>query len=286
MAVYLARPAAAVLMAIALSAPAQAQPAKSWKFNAGATPELSVENVTGSIDVQGGAGTETVIEADVTGGDEADRARWTFEVTGSGSTVSARVCCGPCNGGSNCSNRSQVDLRVRVPAGCKLVARAVSADVRVQGLSGDPRIETVSGDVKLSGGRQATVKTVSGDLKAERLGGLTVETVSGDVTLQATGGETRARTISGDVDWIGTCGSGCRITAKSTSGDLHLRLAPSSSAALKFRSTSGDLKDSFGATGVSGKTGPGGGTVSTTIGGGAGAIEFSSISGDLRLTKQ
>ena len=268
-----------------LLVPASAVAQRQWKFSAGGTPEVTVENVAGSIAVQGGAGTETVVEASVGGGDEAERARWVLDVTGSGSAVRARACCGPCDTkGQSCSGKVQVDFKVKVPSGGRLAVRSVSGDVDVQGVTGDHRIQTTSGDMRLVGGRQVTVKTVSGDLKAEQLAALTVETVSGDVAARAVSGEIKARTVSGDVEWAGTCAAGCRVSVNTTSGDLRAHLTPASSCEIRFRSTSGDLENAVGAA-VSGQRGPGGGEQRARLGGGQGSIDYSSVSGDLRLTR-
>jgi DUF4097 and DUF4098 domain-containing protein YvlB len=117
-------------------------------------------------------------------------------------------------------------------------------------------------------------------VKVDGAGNINAESVSGDLTLRSTGSSLRAHTVSGDIDWSGTCGAGCKLDVNTVSGDLTVRAAGQSSFQVSYQTRSGDFKDGFG-TGVAGSRGG----VRARVGKGDGALSFQSISGDLRLQK-
>ena len=85
---------------------------------------------------------------------------------------------------------------------------------------------------------------VSGDVVVENaLGEVRLRTVSGDAQVSQNGaGASKLEygTTSGDLDWAGACRAGCRIEARSMSGDVKLRLTPDSSFDVRYVSHSGD----------------------------------------------
>lgn len=117
--------------------------------------------------------------------------------------------------------RSQsAHLRIGVPAGTALTARAGSADVSASTPLGRCRILTGSGDVDLIGAEDLDVTTGSGSVSARVLtgSGARITSGSGDV-------------VVGEAD--------CPITAKSGSGDLLVRSLRA--ADLRASSGSGDI---------------------------------------------
>ena len=106
------------------------------------------------------------------------------------------------------------DIRIKVPAECRLDLVSVSGDIKVRNCSGSFGLKNVSGDVDLAdfkGTVQATI--VSGDLDLLRVSGdLTVESKSGDIGFEPAG-EFEGQLIS-------------------KSGDIELRLRPDADVVL------------------------------------------------------
>jgi hypothetical protein len=245
-----------------------ADPPKTWRFTTGATPEITVENVAGSIVVEGGA-SEVRVEAL---GDNLND--WIVEAQGDANGVRVKARC------KDHSCRSSVALRLKAPAGSRLSLHGVSSDVTATGIKGAQKIQTTSGDVKVSGAGGLSLKTVSGDVKVDGASGVTAESVSGDLMLQAAGAQIKAHTVSGDVQWNGTCGAGCRLEVNTVSGDLMVRAAAASSFQVDFQTRSGDFTDGLGTGASGGRDG-----VRTRVGKGEGSVSFKSVSGDLRLQR-
>ena len=223
------------------------------------------------------------VEATKRGGDSEEQARLIVEAKSDGQGVQVRVCCGRCDGsGESCRGRVEVDIVVRAPAQSRLTVHGVSTDVFASGLTGDHEISTVSGDVEVSGSRELRLKTVSGDVNVNGAAGLKLNTVSGDLKASNVRGETQFHSVSGDVEWKGACGAGCRIEGETTSGDARLVVAPSSSFELEFESRSGDYRDEVGTTISSREKHPT--RVRARAGKGEGRVEFQSVSGDLSLS--
>jgi hypothetical protein len=268
----------------ALAAPAAGAP-QTWKFSAGTSPRVRIDNIAGKIQVQPSSDGQVHVEATKRGGDQGDRDRMTVQVTGQAQAVEARVCCGPCSdqGDNNCPGRVEVDFVVRAPAASRLVLKGVSTDVTASGIAGDHEVNTVSGDVQISGSRDLRLNTVSGNAKVDGATAVKLNTVSGDLQASNVRGEMDFHSVSGDIEWRGACAAGCRIEAETTSGDLHLALGAQSSFELEFESRSGDYEDAIGTTVSSRDRDPT--RVRAKAGRGEGRIEFRSVSGDLELTR-
>ena len=127
-------------------------------------------------------------------------------------------------------------IRLRVPAGSGVDVRSQSGDVRVRDLGGEAKVRSLSGDLSVTGAVGADVRSVSGDVRVEGAGNMRVKTVSGDLEVRELRAGAPATSIelestSGDVNWSGSCGAGCRLTAGTVSGDLRLSLDPKSAFA-------------------------------------------------------
>jgi DUF4097 and DUF4098 domain-containing protein YvlB len=127
-------------------------------------------------------------------------------------------------------------------------------------VNGDVQAETVSGDVaiRLDGPTGLAVKTVSGDAIVDggRVERFTYTTTSGDlrITSELGNGPHAIATVSGDA--IVTTRNGIRVSAQTVAGDLSSDLPHTSegragrrslivgdgTAAVQFRSVSGDLR--------------------------------------------
>jgi hypothetical protein len=163
------------------------------------------------------------------------------------------------------------DLEIRMPPGCRLEIGAVSADVRVEGITGELTVESVSGDIDLDvlpreleigtvsgeidligGAPEMIVGSVSGDIVIDRIpDGLVVdleaETVSGDLVI---GGATftacRLNTVSGEIEFLGRLDDDGEYTFNSHSGDVDLRLVGEINARFDLSTYSGEIDSDFG----------------------------------------
>lgn len=137
---------------------------------------------------------------------------------------------------------------IRVPTGCALSVRAVSADLRCAGRYRTATIGTASGQVYVGTvDGELDVTAMSGGIRADRVGGAAhVNSASGNVRLASAGGQVTAHTASGDIDLGDLAGSAHLIT---TSGGVTIGTARA--GALRIRTMSGDVKAGVAAgTGV------------------------------------
>lgn len=172
---------------------------------------------------------------------------------------------------------------VIVPSGSSLEVTTASGDVSVGGEVGAVRLTSTSGDVRATAAGDAEVTTTSGDVTLTAGGArVRVRSVSGSarVVQRAAAPEAELETASGDLEWSGGCGRGCRLGARSVSGDVRLTLGPASDFSLRFTTASGELADAIG-TGAA--IPEGGGPATGRRGAGDGAIEVTTTSGALAL---
>ncbi len=174
-------------------------------------------------------------------------------------------------------------VELTVPRGTALDLDTSSGDVGVVGVGGTVRVHTASGDVALSDARAVDVHTASGDVALHAVDGeMRVHTASGDVLADARGEASVVdlETTSGEVRWTGLCRAGCRLDARSTSGDVALGFASGSGFAVRYETASGDLDDALH-TGVLAASH---GTTAGRFGDAAGAVSVRTTSGGLALS--
>ncbi|MEO8016408.1 MAG: DUF4097 family beta strand repeat-containing protein [Pseudomonadota bacterium] len=223
------------------------------KVAAGATGEVVISNVSGSIDVRGWDRNEVQVTGTL--GRDVER----IDVDSSGGRTMVKVVLPRGN-----SHDGDADIEVSVPKGSSVEVTAVSADVSSRGVLGTQRLKSVSGEVTADiAGDESEVRSVSGDVtvrgsgKALSLrvasvsgslditntaGKLDVVTVSGDARLQL--GETsevRGRTTSGDLELRGKLTRDGRVDVEGVSGDITLRLSAPDGLSTEIESFSGDI---------------------------------------------
>ncbi len=158
-------------------------------------------------------------------------------------------------------------LKLKVPAGIKLKAEAVSADIKVRGLKGEVEAASVSGDITLDvASARVEAQSVSGDIVLQApTTEARVETVSGDVTLRGGKGEVRsesvsgavsveardvrrleAKSVSGDLTFDLQLGKGAEVSVETLSGEVEMTLPSLPDIDLDIETFSGDLESAFG----------------------------------------
>lgn len=183
-------------------------------------------------------------------------------------------------------------LRLEVPWGTNVELTSASGDVMVHDTGGSVRLRTASGEVKLRKVGNVEVMSVSGDVVVENaLGEVRLRTVSGDAQVSQSGnGATKLEygTTSGDLDWAGTCRAGCRIEARSMSGDVKLRMTPDSSFDVRYVSHSGDFADDLKMQTIdrSESQHGSGSSVHARYGKDEGLVEVQTFSGDLHVARK
>jgi hypothetical protein len=251
----------------------------SWNGRIAAGNTVRINNLAGTINVErSGSG-----QVEVTGqkvyrrGDPADVR---FEVVPEGGNVT--ICAiwyeGRCTeNGPKSGNRRDDDDRnndvsvtftVRLPAGVKLEASGVSADVNVTGATAGVSANSVSGNVILN--------DITGDIR--------VNSVSGDVKVTgASTGAIHANSVSGDVE-IGVdqlTGSG-DLEFSTVSGDVEITLPANLDATVEMSTLSGELKSDFPMT-MQGETRRR--NIEARIGSGGRLLKFHSVSGNVTLRR-
>ena len=191
------------------------------------SPRLYVELQSGDLLVTGGADGRVSVEVTGPDADEVSVEQRDDEVR-----VVARRRTGFFGFGS--------DVRVvaEVPAGCQLLTRTGSADVRARADLGPVEVATGSGSVQLGGSTgDVSIKSGSGSVEiTDARGDVDVKTGSGDVAIGEATGTVRVGTGSGSVTVTHAAGT---ASLKSGSGDLTVREA---AADLSLSAASGDLR--------------------------------------------
>lgn len=146
-------------------------------------------------------------------------------------------------------NDVRIDLEVSVPMNLQVSANSVSGDISMTGATGDVRANTVSGDVKLDRLRASSVNANS---------------VSGDV-------EVSIQEFTGRGD----------LSFQSVSGNITLDLPRQLDADLSMSTVSGGINSDFAMTVGDGRMDRR--SVRATIGRGGRKLDFSTVSGSVRL---
>ncbi len=218
----------------------------------GASGQLDLANVSGTIIVTAGPGDEVKIEAVKRGRGDTDAeaktqlTNVTVEITEHPGRLDVRA---RYKEGERHVNAS-VDYTVTAPAGTRVTVRSVSGDISVTGTKGDLDVESVSGDVTIAeAGRLSRAKTVSGDVDikgAATDGSLDVSSVSGDVVARSVKARRiEAGTVSGNAELSdATCEA---ATMKSVSGDVTFNGPLARAGRYEFKSHSGDVRLVVGA---------------------------------------
>lgn len=131
-------------------------------------------------------------------------------------------------------------FEVQVPAGTRVLARAMSGDVSVRGTRSDVEARTLSGDVDVQDATTLLAESVSGGVRASRIAGRTgASSVSGDVELSDIGGDVHAESTSGEI-WLSNIRARL-VRAESVSGGIEFSGTIDRAGRYEFTSHSGDI---------------------------------------------
>jgi hypothetical protein len=269
------------LCAVSSVAPAQARNTDdfSWSGRVPAGGSLRIRNLAGSINVERSSSGQV----EVTGRKEyrrGDPADVRFEVVPQGNDVT--ICAiwfegncvdgqeksGPRRDDDNRNNDVSVIFTVRLPAGVRLDASGVSADINIKGVTAGVSANSVSGDV--------VIDDVSGDIK--------LNSVSGDVKVTgASTGSIKANSVSGDVILtVDQLTGSDALEFNTVSGNVDITLPANLDATVTMSTVSGELKSDFPMT-MQGEQRSR--NVEARIGAGGRSLKFHSVSGDVILRR-
>ncbi len=234
---------------------------RTFELSPGASVEVS--SISGPVEVEVTNSGVAEVHIVRTGRSQADLACAPMTVEGSASRLVIRT-----EQSRKCRNsHRQESVRLRLPASVNFKASSVSGDVRVGRLEGEVRLSSISGDVRVEG--------ASGLLDAS--------SISGRVNVDHATGVVQLSSISGSVlvaiAELGETG----ISASSISGDLEFRFTGPVNADVRVDSISGRVRNDTPDMTVS-KVGES--SFRGRLGAGGAPITLSSISGDVRFTRQ
>jgi DUF4097 and DUF4098 domain-containing protein YvlB len=247
-------------------------------FSVGDGASLDVRNVAGRVTVR--KADEPVVRVHaVKHGRPGDIERTRVELRQEGNAVYAETRKDE-PGGSMCA----VDYDIVVPFGCTLRLHTVSADVDAHGTGASGELETVSGAiaaVEMSG--EVRITTVSGAVTARNLdGALTLHTTSGGAGVTASRLESfDIHTVSGMIRIETPLFPDGRYAVQSVSGDLHLAVPEGTGITVSVHSVSGGISSELPA----GIRKVGFGDWRGEISGGGAALDMSTVSGSVRITR-
>jgi DUF4097 and DUF4098 domain-containing protein YvlB len=235
-------------------------------FKVGAGASLDIYTLAGTIVVEGAPGDEIVINAVKRVRAPAADARALMD----GIVIEANETAGRVEVRTGMRRAKYgnvwVDYTVQVPFGAAVSARSLAGDIKVVNVRGDVQIEctsgtaeanltpslvrvkSISGDILLNdAGSSGTLaaSTVSGRLVAKGLKARALEftSISGDVVLLDVISErVQARTVNGEVEFLGGLSKSGRYEFVSHSGDIRLRLTMTSGFELSATTFSGDVR--------------------------------------------
>lgn len=167
--------------------------------------------------------------------------------TWDGDTLTISVDCPGWSFGRECT----VDYALDVPAPVRVEGDLSSGDVTLEGLAGAARVATTSGDIRVRGftGDSLDVRSTSGDLVMDNL-------ATASLKATATSGDLRAAFTEPPTDVDASCTSGdvtltlprssmtYRVHLEATSGDLDSDLTSTDggTGSISARTTSGDVR--------------------------------------------
>jgi DUF4097 and DUF4098 domain-containing protein YvlB len=198
---------------------------------------VEIDNVAGSIDVQGWDKPEVAVTGTI--GKDVER----VDVTGDGNRTSIRVVLP--RGMHWGMHDGEARLVIHVPTNSSVSASLVSSDLKLSAVHGALELRTVSGNISGEGGGDLRANDVSGDIHFTAMGAkrIEVKAISGNIVL--TGGNTdiEASSVSGDAHL--TLGTVSRARFKTVSGNISAKLAAASDAQIDGESVSGDIRLDF-----------------------------------------
>lgn len=197
-----------------------------------------------------------------------------------------------------------VHYKLWIPEMASLKVKSVSGDISAEKVGGTLELGAVSGDIDVTkAGRGAECSSVSGDVRLVEITGdvhlksvsgeIDVEQVKGSVEAESVSGKillkgvsmaktVKAKTVSGDIRYLGGILPEGRCTLKTHSGDIEVEIPVDSGFDFEAQTFSGDIRSDFQLE-VTGKFSPR--EIRGVVNKGGASLSLSTFSGDIKLRK-
>lgn len=196
-----------------------------------------------------------------------------------------------------------VDFEITVPAYLDVELSGVETDMSVVGTAGDVSVETVDGSVVIRGGRgfiharshdgELRVEGASGEIEVNASsGGIWISDVNGDVAAESVNGDIElrnidgrrvtARTVNGEVTFIGAVHDGGRYQLSTHDGDVTASIPEGTNATVSVANFNGDFETRFPIL----LRGGAGYKFDFILGDGSAVLVLEAFSGDVFLLRQ
>ena len=268
---------------------------------AGAKGVVSIENMLGSVTVEGWDRKEVEVTGTLGKGPER------LDVESEGDRTRIEVVWPDHDREWSHQKTEDTDLTIQVPRGSEVRIEGVNLDVEVSDLDGPVRAETVNGGIRVGGSPESIdVSTVNGGIHVSAsTGTLEAETVNGGIMLSGVKGDVQASTVnggiviqggevdklevstvSGDIQFEGDVSRQGSLDISSHSGTVTLTLPGNVSADFDVSTFSGTIRNDFGPEAKRKDRYAPGMELNFRTGDGDTDIEVSSFSGSVNLRKQ
>lgn len=266
-------------------------------LDAAADGEVTISNVSGSVEVRGWSRRQVEVTGELGSGVE----ELIFERDRDDVLIKVKLY-------RNSSRNGSAQLVINVPEASSLNINTVSADIDVSDVKGDLRLQSVSGDIETGAfGAEVDIESVSGDIEVvgdNQVASSRLHSVSGDIEVENLSGEIRSETVNGEINVIN--GSFKRISGNTVNGDMvfRVRLLDAGrmdietingavdvefdgdvSARIDIETFNGAIRNCFGPEAVRTSKYAPGRELSFTEGGGSGRITINTLNGSVRLCK-
>ncbi len=266
-------------------------------LDAAADGDVTISNVSGSVEVRGWSRNQVEVTGELGSGVE----ELIFERDDDEVVIKVKI-------RRNSSRNSSAELVINVPEASSLRVNTVSADIDVSDVKGEQRLESVSGDITTAAyGTEIDAESVSGDIEISgdnQVINARLHTVSGDIEVENLSGELRSETVNGEINVIN--GSFKRISGDTVNGEIvfHVGLQDEGrmdietingavdvdfggdvSARFDIETFNGSIRNCFGPESVRTSKYAPGRELKFTEGGGAGRVTINTLNGSVRLCK-
>ncbi|HLZ07753.1 MAG TPA: hypothetical protein VKT80_04135, partial [Chloroflexota bacterium] len=139
---------------------------------------------------------------------------------------------------------TEVDYDVHVPRQSTIDLKGVSSEFAVVGTSGSLRVRAVSGSIDTQDVTGSLdLGSVSGEIDARGVDGqVRSDSVSGALRVEGRLASLRAKTVSGEIEVIGSLSPDGSIELASVSGSASLQIPASTRASIVLRGLSGEVR--------------------------------------------
>ncbi len=262
--------------------------------------EVSVENLAGSLTIEGSTG--GMLEVTGTLGDGVEELE--IDVDDEDGEIYIEVVFDEDYHGKQ---SQATELMIRLPADSPLSIETVSSSVTVTGMQSYLDIESVSGVVKVSGMPSSLdienvsgsvhvetapsgsgVESVSGEIEiGNAMGDFDASNVSGNISIKGgTLGEADMETVSGNITCYAVPGSGGDIDMETMSGTITLLVNSDAAASYDLSTFSGTIANDFGPEARRTSKYTPGKELSFNTGHGGPDISLTSFSGTIKLSSR